>query len=295
MGVVGCIVPWNYPLLLLAWKIAPALAAGTRRLQALRADAALDARAGGLLRGLPPGSSTSSPGAARSARRSSATSASTASRSPVRSAPGSGLPRSAPSGSRGSTSSSAARIRSSSARTWRPGRGRGERAALGGVPERGPGLHLGGAASTSSSGVRRLRVRVRRLHRVAATGRPARPATDVGPLVSARQRDKVAAQVDGASRPAPSSSPGGQRGGQRHRPLLRAGGRHRRSRETDLLREETFGPVAPLVPVKSLDEAIELANSTRFGLGCNVYTKDLDSILRCMREIKAGTSGSTTR
>ena len=47
--------------------------------------------------------------------------------------------------------------------------------------------------------------------------------------------------------------------------------------------------MAPLVPVKSLDEAIELANSTRFGLGCNVYTKDLDSILRCMREIKAGT------
>ena len=42
-------------------------------------------------------------------------------------------------------------------------------------------------------------------------------------------------------------------------------------------------------PVSSLDEAIELANSTRFGLGCNVYTKDLDSIMRCMREIKAGT------
>jgi acyl-CoA reductase-like NAD-dependent aldehyde dehydrogenase len=59
--------------------------------------------------------------------------------------------------------------------------------------------------------------------------------------------------------------------------------------ETDLLREETFGPVAPLVPVRSLDEAIELANGTRYGLGCNVYTKDLDTILRCMREIKAGT------
>jgi acyl-CoA reductase-like NAD-dependent aldehyde dehydrogenase len=59
--------------------------------------------------------------------------------------------------------------------------------------------------------------------------------------------------------------------------------------ETDLLREETFGPVAPIVPVASLDEAIELANATRFGLGCNVYTKDLDAIFRCMREIKAGT------
>ena len=37
------------------------------------------------------------------------------------------------------------------------------------------------------------------------------------------------------------------------------------------------------------DEAIEHANSTRFGLGCNVYTRDLQTIFRCMREIKAGT------
>ena len=58
--------------------------------------------------------------------------------------------------------------------------------------------------------------------------------------------------------------------------------------ETDLLRQETFGPVAPIVPVKSLDEAIELANGTQFGLGANIYTRDLRNILRCMREIKAG-------
>ena len=46
MGVVGCIVPWNYPLLLLAWKLAPALAAGQHDgLQAVRAHAALDADA----------------------------------------------------------------------------------------------------------------------------------------------------------------------------------------------------------------------------------------------------------
>ena len=59
--------------------------------------------------------------------------------------------------------------------------------------------------------------------------------------------------------------------------------------ETDLLREETFGPVAPIIPVRSLDEAIELANGTRFGLGANVYTRDLATAVRCMRELKAGT------
>ena len=58
---------------------------------------------------------------------------------------------------------------------------------------------------------------------------------------------------------------------------------------TALLREETFGPVAPIVPVDSLDEAIRLANGTRFGLGANVYTRDLETAVRCMREIKAGT------
>jgi len=58
---------------------------------------------------------------------------------------------------------------------------------------------------------------------------------------------------------------------------------------TDLLREETFGPVAPIVPVGSLDEAIELANSTPFGLGANVYTRDLETAVRCLREIRAGT------
>jgi betaine-aldehyde dehydrogenase len=47
--------------------------------------------------------------------------------------------------------------------------------------------------------------------------------------------------------------------------------------------------VAPIVPVASLDEAIALANSTRFGLGANVYTRDLETVVRCMREIKAGT------
>jgi acyl-CoA reductase-like NAD-dependent aldehyde dehydrogenase len=120
-------------------------------------------------------------------------------------------------------------------------------------------------------------------------GDPLDPATDIGPLVSARQREKVAAQVDAAVEAGAQLLTGGNGAGPDqgyfYAPAVVTGA----PAETELLREETFGPVAPLVPVASLDEAIELANSTRFGLGCNVYTKDLDSIFRCMREIKAGT------
>jgi acyl-CoA reductase-like NAD-dependent aldehyde dehydrogenase len=120
-------------------------------------------------------------------------------------------------------------------------------------------------------------------------GDPLDPQTDVGPLVSSRQRERVATHVDGAVAAGAELVVGGDRAGHTrghfYAPAVVTGA----PAETDLLTEETFGPVAPIVPVRTLDEAIELANSTRFGLGCNVYTKDLDSILRCMREIKAGT------
>ena len=120
-------------------------------------------------------------------------------------------------------------------------------------------------------------------------GDPLDPATDVGPMASARRREKVAAQVDAAVAAGAELLAGGGDGGQPtghfFAPAVVTGA----AAQTDLLREETFGPVAPIVPVASLDEAIELANSTRFGLGANVYTRDLETVVRCMREIKAGT------
>jgi acyl-CoA reductase-like NAD-dependent aldehyde dehydrogenase len=108
-------------------------------------------------------------------------------------------------------------------------------------------------------------------------------------MVSERQRHRVESQVDAAVAAGGTIVTGGDAGGQEHghffAPTVVTGAPD----ETELLREETFGPVAPIVRVSSLDEAIELANSTRYGLGCNVYTRDLRTIVRCMRDIKAGT------
>jgi betaine-aldehyde dehydrogenase len=120
-------------------------------------------------------------------------------------------------------------------------------------------------------------------------GDPLEAKTDVGPMVSARQREKVAAQVEAAVSAGAELVTGGGNGGLDRGHFFAPAVVTGAPAETDLLREETFGPVAPIVPVKTLDEAIELANSTRYGLGCNVYTRDLETIVRCMREIKAGT------
>jgi len=120
-------------------------------------------------------------------------------------------------------------------------------------------------------------------------GDPLDPKTDVGPMVSAAQREKVEAQVEAAVGAGAEIAVGGGSGGHEKGHFFSPAVVTGAPRETDLLREETFGPVAPLVPVGSLDEAIELANSTRFGLGANIYTQDFRTILRCMREVKAGT------
>src|SRR5581483_6907874 len=52
--------------------------------------------------------------------------------------------------------------------------------------------------------------------------------------------------------------------------------------------EEVFGPVVTLTRVESLDRAIELANSTRFGLQAGIFTSDLSSALRAGRELEFG-------
>src|SRR5829696_1102463 len=120
-------------------------------------------------------------------------------------------------------------------------------------------------------------------------GDPLDDSTDMGPMVSEEQRAKVERQLEAAVGAGAEIVFGGDHAGHDRgyymAPTVVTGA----AADTALLSEETFGPVAPIVPVRSLDEAIELANSTRFGLGANVYTRDLKTIFRCMREIKAGT------
>jgi acyl-CoA reductase-like NAD-dependent aldehyde dehydrogenase len=120
-------------------------------------------------------------------------------------------------------------------------------------------------------------------------GDPFEVATDIGPMVSDPQRAKVLAQLEAAAAGGAEILVGGDDGGQEQGHFLSPAVVVGAGPDSALLREETFGPVAPLVRVGSLDEAIEQANGTEFGLGANVYTGDLESAVRCMRELRAGT------
>jgi betaine-aldehyde dehydrogenase len=60
------------------------------------------------------------------------------------------------------------------------------------------------------------------------------------------------------------------------------------SADAPIMNDETFGPVAPLCIVRSFDEALTLANRSRYALGATVYTLDLDESMRAVNEIEAG-------
>jgi betaine-aldehyde dehydrogenase len=59
--------------------------------------------------------------------------------------------------------------------------------------------------------------------------------------------------------------------------------------EMNLVRTETFGPVLPIVRVSGIDEAIELANDSSYGLGANIYTNHVEWAMKAMERITAGT------
>jgi acyl-CoA reductase-like NAD-dependent aldehyde dehydrogenase len=120
-------------------------------------------------------------------------------------------------------------------------------------------------------------------------GDPLDPATDVGPMVAEVQRARVERQLDGAVGAGARVLAGGDHGGH-HRGWYLAPTVVVDVDDTmDLLTTETFGPVAPVQRVASLDEAIARANALPYGLGANVYTRRMDYVLRCMEELEAGT------
>jgi succinate-semialdehyde dehydrogenase/glutarate-semialdehyde dehydrogenase len=116
------------------------------------------------------------------------------------------------------------------------------------------------------------------------------PDTDVGPLIDADQREKVAELVDDASERGARLLLGGERVGERgyfYAPTVLA----EVPDDARLLAEEIFGPVAPIATFSSDEQAIEAANRTEYGLVAYVYTRDLDRAFRVCEAIETGMVG----
>ena len=58
--------------------------------------------------------------------------------------------------------------------------------------------------------------------------------------------------------------------------------------DMSMMNIETFGPIIPIQKIKTLNEAIDLANNSVYGLGCNIYTNDMEKALTAADDIKAG-------
>jgi acyl-CoA reductase-like NAD-dependent aldehyde dehydrogenase len=119
-------------------------------------------------------------------------------------------------------------------------------------------------------------------------GDPMEETTDIGPMINANSREKVERHVGEAVEKGAKLVTGGERPYERgffYGPTILT----EVEPSMTVMRDETFGPVIPVVEVGSLDEAIEQANSVPYGLGANVYTQDFEKMLKCMREIRAGT------
>jgi succinate-semialdehyde dehydrogenase/glutarate-semialdehyde dehydrogenase len=118
-------------------------------------------------------------------------------------------------------------------------------------------------------------------------GDPADPATEVGPLARGDLVDTLARQVDESVAMGARVVLGGQRRpgpGSFYEPTLLADC----TPDMPVCREETFGPVAALVPAADADAAIDMANDTPYGLAASVWAGDLDLAGELARRIDAG-------
>jgi aldehyde dehydrogenase len=133
----------------------------------------------------------------------------------------------------------------------------------------------------------------RALKRVAAIkqGNPLDPQTMIGAQASREQLEKILSYIDIGKLEGAKVLAGGERstfGGELKdgyyvKPTVFKG--HNRMR---IFQEEIFGPVVSVTTFKNADEALEIANDTLYGLGSGVWTRDINQAYRFGREIKAG-------
>ncbi|MCF1595995.1 gamma-aminobutyraldehyde dehydrogenase [Streptomyces muensis] len=292
IGVVGSIAPWNYPLQMAAWKVLPAIAAGntivlkpaelTPLTSLLFAEAATDA-------GIPDGVVNIVTGTGKEAGEHLV-----------------GHPDVAMTSFTGSTAVGKRVAEIATATVKRLHLELGGKAPFvvfddADLEAAANGAVAGALINTGQDCTAATRAYVQRplyeafVERTAALmesvrlGDPFAPGTDLGPLISHVQRDRVAGFVERARSYARvvtgGAAPQGELGdGAYYRPTLVADA----AQDSEIVQSEIFGPVLVVLPFDGDDEGIRLANDTPYGLAASAWSRDVYRANRATREIKAG-------
>ena len=294
VGVVAAIVPWNFPLIMAAWKIGPALAAGNSfilkpseksPLSALRI-AALAAEAG-----IPDGVFNVLPGYGHTAGQSLALHMDVDCI-----------------GFTGSTRTGKLMLQysgqSNMKRVWLECGGKSPNIILADCPDLDRAARAAASAiffnqgEMCSAGSRLIveeRVRDEVLEKVVAAGRamtpghPLDPATRLGAIVDDVQLDTVLRYIDSGRSEGAALVSGGRRlreetGGFYVEPTVFTDVKP----EMKIAREEIFGPVLATISVHDAEEAVRIGNSVIYGLAAAVWTRDITRAHRIAKSLRAG-------